>query len=110
MLDNINQTTNSLKQRYSWIIREEPDKLYNDPDYIDFEGYEFPIIFNSVSALNIWLAELADNLPDECNFTYNEYASFRLEEMDAGDTYPLYIYVSTNGIWSKHRCGFVVAI
>ena len=45
-----------------------------------------------------------------CDFTYNEYVSVRLEEMDVGDKYPLYVYINTNAVWSKHRRGFVVCI
>lgn len=94
----------------AWIIVEEPYRIYNDPDFTDFTGTQFPFLFTTIHALNTWLAQLADNLPEECDFTYNEYTSVRLEEMDLGDKYPLYVYINIQDVWSNHRQGFVVAV
>ena len=102
--------TNGKNINRAWVIIEEADTIYNDPEFSDFTETQFPMIFTTVPALNVWLAELADNLADECEFTYNEYTSVRLAEMEPGDKYPLYIYVNTKCIWSNHRQGFVVAI
>ena len=107
VLKLITEKTNRVP---TWIIVEEPDKIYNDPEFIDFMGTQFPFLFTTIKALNTWLAQLADNLPEEFDFTYNEYTSVRLEEMDPGDKYPLYVYNNILGIWSNHRQGFVVAV
>jgi len=92
-----------------WTIVDEADRLFNDSEFCDFSDIELPLIFTTVSALNVWLAELADTLQDECEFTYNEYLIARLSEMEPGERYPLYTYTNTNGIWTNLRRGFVVA-
>lgn len=94
----------------AWIIREEADNLFNDPDFSDFIDIGYPYIFMSPTELNKWMAKVFEASPDEWEMSYNEFEDWRLLEMEPGDKYELYVYVNTNSIWSRQRNGYVVAI
>jgi hypothetical protein len=100
----------STKRTRGWYIMEEADDTYNDHEYSDFTQIVHPTIFLTPKSVNDWMSQICDTVPEEWDFSCNEYEARRLLEMDSGDKYPLYIYVYTPGIWSKQRSGYIVAI
>ncbi len=103
------QTTNQVKVK-GWIIREESDRLFNDPDFSDFVDIDYPFVFTTPDALNKWMSAVLEESPEEWDMTYNEFEDWRLLEMEPGDKYELYVYVNHDSTWSKHRQGYVVAV
>jgi hypothetical protein len=93
-----------------WIIREEANRFFNDPEFMDFTDFDYPFIFTSADKLNAWMSEVFNASPNEWEMTYNEFEDWRLLEMEPGDKYELYTYVNTGCMWSRHRLGYVVAI
>ena len=103
--------TDSKKPRVkAWIIREEADRVFNDPEFSDFMDIDYPYIFMTPKDLNTWMAAVFKASPEEWDMSYNEFEEYRLLEMEPGDKYELYVYANSNSMWSKQRNGYVVAI
>lgn len=104
------QTETNKSRVKAWIIREEADIMFNDPDFSDFTDMDYPYIFMSPKDLNTWMAKVFSNTPEEWDMSYNEFEDWRLLAMEPGDKYELYVYANNESIWSKQRNGYVIAI
>jgi hypothetical protein len=110
VLSTKSEQATAIRLAKGWIIREEADRVFNDPEFSDFEEIDYPFVFSTPDELNAWMSAVFEESPEEWEMTYNEFEDWRLLEMEPGDKYELYVYVNNDSMWSKHRQGFVVAI